>query len=218
MRRGLTLVELLVTITVLSVAALLVIPSMSQTGVLRIQAAVRTITSDIAFAQTEAMAFQSRRGIYFGVTPVDEAGTAFASGNGYVVCEPTGSELTTDNVQQYMLYLPEDPSKPFARTFDNEMLYGGAEIESAEFDGGSALFFDELGGPLAALDSTEPGSGGVIRIVAEDFGLEYELTVEAMTGRVDVNRVDDDAPEEDEGGDGGGDDSGFDVEDHDAET
>ncbi len=66
MRRGLTLIELLVTVTVLSIAVALVIPSVSQTGVLRVQAAVRTIASDIAAAQTEAMAFQSRRAIYFG--------------------------------------------------------------------------------------------------------------------------------------------------------
>ena len=199
-RRGLTLIELLVTVTVLSIAVALVIPSVGQTGVLRVQAAVRTIASDIAAAQTEAMAFQSRRAVYFGAVATDDAGSSFVAGNGYVVLEPTGTSLDLDNLQDYMLYMPESPGEPFARAFDGDR-YGGAQITSADFDGNPFLAFDELGGPLRSLSTGEPGSGGTILLEAPDFGVAYEVSVEAMTGRVDINLVEE---SEDEGEDDDG--------------
>lgn len=197
-RRGLTLIELLVTVTVLSIAVALVIPSVGQTGVLRVQSAVRTIASDIAAAQTEAMAFQSRRAIYFGVVPVDAEGSAFVAGNGYVVVEPTGTSLTIDNLSQYMLYMPESPGKPYARVFDGGMRYGGAIIDDADFDGNPYLAFDELGGPLKSLSTGQPGAGGTITITAPDFGVAYAITVEAMTGRVDIDLIEGDSAADDD--------------------
>ena len=185
-RRGLTLIELLITVTVLSIAVALVIPSINSTGALRVQSAVRTIASDIALAQTEAMAFQTRRALYFGAVPTDPSGSAFESGNGYAVVEPTGNTLGMDNLANYRLYMPENAGTVFARTFADDTRYGGAEITDANFDGKVYLAFDELGGPLKSLASSEPGSGGTIHIDSPGYGVAYTITVEAMTGRVDV--------------------------------
>lgn len=195
-RRGLTLIEMLITIAVLSIAVTLIVPSMNSTGVVRVQSALRTIASDITTAQTEAMAYQVRRGIWFGVVPTQVSGeTTFTAGNGYVVVEPTGSELTMGTLRDYMLYLPEDPTRPYARRFDGDSAFGGAVIAGATFDSGSALYFDELGGPLASLNGTTPGSGGVIRVEALRFGRIYEVRVEAMTGRVEIVRIEDENEE-----------------------
>ncbi|MBX3362550.1 MAG: type II secretion system protein [Phycisphaeraceae bacterium] len=49
--RAYTLIEVLVVVTVLGIAAALVIPEMSSAHSLRVQASVRTIVSDITFAQ-----------------------------------------------------------------------------------------------------------------------------------------------------------------------
>lgn len=185
-RRGLTLIELLITVTVLSIAVAIAIPSISQTGVLRVQSAVRTIASDIALAQTEAMAYQTRRALYFGAVSADTTGSSFETGDGYAVVEPTGTSLAMDNLQDYRLYMPDHPAEVFARNFANDTRYGGAEITDADFDGHVYLAFDELGGPLKSLDSTEPGSGGTVRVESEGYGVAYTITVEAMTGRVDV--------------------------------
>jgi prepilin-type N-terminal cleavage/methylation domain-containing protein len=185
-RRGLTLIELLITVTVLSIACAIAIPSISQTGVLRVQSAVRTIASDIAQAQTEAMAFQTRRALFFGAVASDPSGSAFKAGNGYAVVEPTGTSLALDELQNYRLYMPEDPGVAYARSFANDTRYGGAEIVDADFDGQVYLAFDELGGPLKSLATPEPGSGGTVRIESPGYGVAYVITVEAMTGRVDV--------------------------------
>lgn len=201
MRRGLTLIEMIITIAVLSIAVTIIVPSMNSTGVVRVQAALRMIASDIATAQTEAMAYQVRRGIWFGVKPVEEAGeTTFTNGNGYVMLEPTGTELTMGTLRDYMLYMPNDPSRPYARVFEGDSAFGGAVISSATFGSGSALYFDELGGPLASLSGTAPGSGGVIRVDAEQYGRSYEIRVQAMTGRVEIVRVTAEGEEESGGG------------------
>ena len=65
-RSGFTLIEVLIVVTLMGIAASLLIPSMGQTGVLRVQASVRTIVSDIIYIQGESVAYQARRAIWFG--------------------------------------------------------------------------------------------------------------------------------------------------------
>ena len=91
-RHGFTLIELLITIAVLSIGMLLVIPSMAGTGVLRVQSVARTIVSDISFAQADAMAYQTRRMIWFGKVPdaPSDGGWSFQDGSGYAIAEVNG--------------------------------------------------------------------------------------------------------------------------------
>jgi type II secretory pathway pseudopilin PulG len=186
---GLTLVELLITITVLAISVALVIPQMSQTGVLRVQSAVRTITSDIALAQTEAMAYQTRRAVYFGVVVAPGGDLAFEEGNGYAVFEPTTEDLTLANMASYALFLPEKRGEAYARGFDNSSAYGGAMIEEASFDGQPVLLFDELGGPISSVETGATGNGGQVIVRSDAYGVGYSITVEAMTGRVTVDLI-----------------------------
>ncbi len=188
--RGLTLIEILVTVAVLSLAVAMAIPSMSQTGVIRVQSAVRTIASDVALAQTEAMAFQSRRAVFFGAVLDDPSVPTFRSGNGYAVVEPTGTSLSMETLGQYALTLPENRTRPFARNFSTQDVFGGAEIANADFDGDAVLIFDELGGPLRDLSGPSPSAGGTVEVRAPALDLLYRLTVQPMTGQLRVERVD----------------------------
>ena len=201
-RKGLTLIELLVTVAVMSVTAALVIPSMSSTGVLRVQAAARTVVSDITLAQTEAMAFQVRRGIYFNAVPDGNGG--YEEGNGYVVSEPTSLRLTLGNMSGYELAHPENATGTYARNFGAKPdRFAGAVITEAEFDGEPVLYLDELGAPMRFGTATAggdpealPGNGGAITIEAPGLSVGYRVTVDTMTGRVDVVRIDLDEEED----------------------
>ena len=193
---GFTLVELLVTVVILGIAAAMVIPQMNQTGVLRVQAAVRTITSDITLAQTEAMAFQTRRALYFGVVSVPGPEITFEAGNGYAVLEPTAEGLTIENLPNYVMFMPENRGLPYARSFTGLKQFGGASIEEASFDGAPNLLFDELGGPIASLEDGETGNGGSVVVRSDAFNVGYQITVEAMTGRVTVDRIEEDEDDE----------------------
>ncbi len=184
--RAFTLIELLITVAVLGLAGALVIPAMTSTGALRVQSAVRTMVADMTFAQGDAMAFQSRRAIWFGKVPLaTSSGWEVVSGNGYVLTQVNGAEL---NLETDLIYDPGDPDRPLGRNFDDEM-YGGATITAADFNGDVLLIFDELGGPIAELDGPDPGNGGTVQVDGIDSS--YLVTVLPFTGRITVERIED---------------------------
>jgi prepilin-type N-terminal cleavage/methylation domain-containing protein len=163
-RGGYTLIEVLVVITLLGIAGALVVPSLGQTNVLRVQAAVRSIVSDINFAQSDALARQRSRAVLFDV-----------ENNIYSVLEVHGATLNpqTDTIQMTNLNLHH--------------IYHDTRLVAAAFDGTNALVFDELGGPVAGPGSSNPGAGGSITVTGS--GAEFRINVEAYTGRVSVVRV-----------------------------
>ncbi len=182
--RAFTLIELLVTIGVLGIAAALVIPSMSSTNGLRVQAAVRLVIADIAFAQSDAMAYQARRCIQFNrVARPNGASFSYEAGNGYTLAEPTGSVL---DLTAHAMFDPSRPTQPLSRSLD-EGQFGGASISGVNISGGSLLVFDELGGPVTTLTGNEPASG-TIDITAP--GEAFRITIAPYTGLVTVARQD----------------------------
>jgi prepilin-type N-terminal cleavage/methylation domain-containing protein len=181
-RRGFTLLELLAVVTILGIAAALLIPSMSQTGILRVQAAVRTIISDITFAQADAVAFQERRAIVFDVDT-----------SSYRLVQVPGDTI---DVELNTMYDPGRENGRYIVNF-NDAIFGGARITAVNFDGGNTLIFDALGGPVADAAGDEPGSGGTITVVGS--GSTFTIGIEAFTGRVTATRVE--APPGNDGGD-----------------
>jgi prepilin-type N-terminal cleavage/methylation domain-containing protein len=170
-----TLIEILISIAILGIASAMVIPAMGETGVLRVQAAVRTIIADITLAQSDAVAFQERRAILFDVPT-----------STYRLLEVPGDTLEPDTNTMY------DPGRPgglYIVDFLNDR-FGGSRITEVDFDDQPYLIFDALGGPVRSPDSNEPGNGGTIRVTGS--GSIFVITVEAFTGRVTVTR--DDAP------------------------
>jgi prepilin-type N-terminal cleavage/methylation domain-containing protein len=189
MRRGITLIEILIVVTLLGIAGALVIPSMAQVGVLRIQSALRTIVSDLTFAQSDALAAQARRVIVFGVVMQQDPGTGVwnpvNTNRGYTVFSPPPGAAAVDMNNDWMPD-PDNPGRPFTRDLSDPM-FGGAAIQSANFDGVPSLIFDELGGPVMNLTGDEPGAGGFVRLISPEF--TYDVRVEPYTGRVTVVRV-----------------------------
>lgn len=177
-RRGYTLVEVLIVVTVMGIAGALVIPSMGGAGVLRVQAAVRAVVSDIAFAQSDSLAFQTGRAVLFPENT-----------NGYSLVEVRGSNIDASTDLMY------------SNGFQNAQ-YGDARIVSVNLAGsdGRTLIFDELGSPVTAAGGSTPASNGTI--VIEGSGQRYTLTIEGYTGRVSVVRTEI-LPESGGGGGGG---------------
>lgn len=171
-------------VVILGIAGALVIPSMSQTGVLRVQAAVRAIVADITYLQGEAVAYQGRRVIWFGKVAERQGGAwTFVDGNGYTLAEVNGPTL---NLELDFLPDPDNPSAPYSRNFDEDR-YGGATIGLVDFNGGALLIFDELGGPVEQLDGPDPGDGGTVTIDGQ--GSQWLVAVQAYTGRVTVTKT-----------------------------
>lgn len=171
-RRAFTLIEILIVVVIMGIAGALVIPSMGEAGVLRVQGAVRSLVADITFAQADAVAFQERRAVCF-----DQANSTYA-----VVAIP-GSTI---DVANNTLYDTSRPDGKYACDLKDPR-FGNTRITAVDFGAGSRnLIFDSLGGPVATASGNTPGPGGTIRI--SGMNQDFLVTVEAFTGRVTVTR------------------------------
>ena len=169
--RAYTLIEVLVVVVILGIAGAMIIPAMGSTGILKSQAALRSIVADITFAQCDAVAFQEKRAVVFDIT-----------NSAYSLVQVPGNTVDAASNTMY------DPTKPrgvWTVNFAADSRWGDARITAADFGSGSrTLIFDGMGGPVADASSNNPGPGGTIRVAAA--GASWTITVEAFTGRVTV--------------------------------
>ena len=161
--RAYTLIEMLIVVVILGIAAAILIPSMQSMGVLRVQAAVRTIVADITEAQSDALAEQKGRAMVF-----------HPSQNRYSIVEINGSTIdeTLDTVRSTTIKGGD---------------FGDSTIASADFNGGSTLIFDEMGAPVTTPGGNTPAPNGVIKVTGSEQA--FTITVEAYTGRITVKRT-----------------------------
>ncbi|MBL8761699.1 MAG: type II secretion system protein [Phycisphaerae bacterium] len=161
--RAYTLIELLIVILVLGIAAALIVPSMGGTGSLRVQAAVRTIVADLTETQSDALAFQKGRAIVFDPDT-----------NSYSMVDVNGAELDVEN-------------DLIRRTVIQGAEFGDARIASVDCDDDTTLVFDEMGSPVQEPMGSDPAANG--KIVVQGSGQEFTITIEAYTGRITVART-----------------------------
>ena len=163
---GYTLIEVLITVTIMGLAAAIVVPNMMQGGSLGVQAGARMIIADLLFAQNEAMAQQSTRRVVFNTSDNSYRVEKYDAGASAWVLEFNPSEGLGNNQQNYEV------------DFDEDGRFRGIQIVRADFNGLSTIEFDDLG---------NPSSGGTVRLKFEDH--EYEIRVAPFTGRVTVEKV-----------------------------
>ncbi|MBS0189370.1 MAG: type II secretion system protein [Planctomycetes bacterium] len=162
-RSGYTLVEVLIVVTVLGIAAAMSVPAFSQTGVFRVQASLRTIVSEITELQSDALAMQQSRAIVFDVAK-----------NSYTMCRVPGTSV--------------DPAVDgISTTVLTSALYGNAAIRNVNFNNGQTLIFDELGAPVTAAGSNTPAPDGSLEIIGS--GQTFKITVQGYTGRIVVTKT-----------------------------
>jgi prepilin-type N-terminal cleavage/methylation domain-containing protein len=166
-RSGYTLVEVLITVAILAIAAAMVIPSFGSTDVLRVQAGVRSIVADLTTAQSDALAYQRGRAVVF------EPGT-FPNGRSYRILEVRSTTLDPDL----------DSLSETRFTGDT---FGDAAIIDGEFAHPNTIIFDEMGSPVDAPEGTNAAPNQWIDI--RGSGQTYRITVEAYTGRITVSQI-----------------------------
>lgn len=171
-RPGYTLIELLIVVGVLGLAAALLVPSIGQPDTLTIQGAVRRLIGDISFAQSDALAQQENRRIQF-----------YSDGTGYILLRPP-YDPNTDFV--YDPLARQDNGGAYIVDFEQDERFAGLSISSVNLDGGADyLTFDELGGTVSG--GGGPGTGGTITI--ESANATYQITVAPFTGKLTVQKL-----------------------------
>jgi len=170
-RRGFTLIEILVTVAILGIASTLVIPYMSNLPSFETEAATREIVADLSYAQSDAMARQTKRRVLF-----ESDGSGYRLlGDGFVSNQDELYDPIAHNGdQQYII------------NFTTDERFQNVVIESADFDSGNLFItYDELGGPIDS--SGGPSTGGTIVVKGKDE--KFQISVAPFTGRITVTKL-----------------------------
>lgn len=184
-RRAYTLVEMVVVIAVLGIAGMMLIPNLIDRDTFAIQAAARTVVSDIVFAQSDALANQEYRRVQFIESELSETGYS-----GFCIIRVTPSTFThpfdpdtADYVYDPMASASEDGR--YIIDFMGDSRFGNVKITSVDLDSGmDYTTFDEFGGSVSSSGGV-PGTGGQIELEGGD-GSRYRITVAPFTGKTTV--------------------------------
>lgn len=122
-----TLVEVLVVVMIMGIAAALVVPQLLNAGQMTIQAASRMVMSDVLYAQNEAIARQTERRVVFDV-----------DNNSYSLTDESGTTLS-------VTWMPAG----YTIDFDDDKRFSGVTLTAVDFGGSTTLAFDELGAPTS---------------------------------------------------------------------
>ncbi len=123
-RCAFTLVEIIVVLVILAIAATVVVPYATGTSSIQASSAARLIMSDLEYAQNQAITTQTPVSVTFSV-----------SGNSYTVSNASGTLIHPISKQAYVV------------DFDTLSGFGNVSVSEADFGGASNVTFDALGAP-----------------------------------------------------------------------
>lgn len=166
---GFTLVEILMVVVILGIVAGIIIPQIGSRDDLKLAAAARGIIADLSYAQSQAIATQTKQFVVFGQTQ-------------YSIRRQNGATLQ----------VVDHPINPGSFLVDySQGALAGVAITECDFDGQVTIGFDELGSPMAYNLSTKVlstlTSTGTIRI--QSGGQSLTIHIEPYTGEMSVSRV-----------------------------
>jgi prepilin-type N-terminal cleavage/methylation domain-containing protein len=180
LRRGYTLIEVLIVVTILGLAGALLVPYLSSKGDFDTQAAVRALIADITFAQSDALANQGFRRVHF-----------FDDGTGWCLVRVAEDDLAEPFDPAVADYVYDPLASNAERgsyivNLQESQRVSSVRVQAVDLDGGKrAITFDELGGTVGA--GGLPGTGG--RIVLTSPQATYQVDVSPVTGKVRVTRL-----------------------------
>lgn len=164
---GFTLIEIIIVVVILGIAALLAIPMMGTAANIQVKSAANMIAADLEYARSMAITTQQRHSVVF-----NSATESYEVHNslGAVIAHPvkTGSILSV--------------------SFPGNSDLSRVVIESAVFDDDTdgAVTFDYLGSPYKGLTTDAASSlvSGIITLKADTFSMTVEI--EPVTGYITI--------------------------------
>jgi len=162
---GFTLVELLIVIAIIMIAALTAIPMMSSAASMQIRSAANMLTADLEYAKSMSIS----RGQNYSV----------------VFDKNTESYRIEDQDGNVILH-PVKKGFPYEINFSTDGRLNKVDIVEVDFDPGSdnTITFDYLGSPYSGPVISSPLNSGVISLQAG--GATTTVTVEAVTGFISI--------------------------------
>ena len=169
---GFTLVELIIVVVILSIAALIAVPMMSNAADIQVRAAANKIAADLDYVKSMAITHLGRYYIIF-----------FETDESYEIREYPSNDVI------------EHPVNPglFVVDFSTDGRMSRVNIASAEFDSGSsvsnAIMFDYLGSPYSGTNSSLV-TGQITLQDKQTGNFKLYVNIERVTGYVTITSPD----------------------------
>ena len=162
-RSGFTLIEIIIVIAILAIAAMTAIPLMSSGGSVQIRSAANMIAADLEYARSMAIS----RGQYYSVE-------FFEGAESYQI-EDQNNVVISHPVKRGFDYII---------SFQNDSRLNKVDITNVNFNGTAGVQFDSLGSPYD-LNKNDLNSQGIISLNAN--GPTATITVEPVTGYISIS-------------------------------
>ena len=159
--RGFTVIEILIVVVIIGIAAMIAVPMMSSAGSIQIRAAANMIAADLEYAKSMAIS----RGQNFSV-----------------VFDKSIESYSIKNQDGDIIPHPVKKGFDYVINFQSDSRLNRVDIVDADFDATSEIKFDYLGIPYSG-DGT-PLNNGIITLQAA--GITKKITVEPVTGYITI--------------------------------
>ncbi len=161
-RHGFTMIEMVVVMAILAIAAAIVVPMMSSAGTMQVRAAVNMIAADLEYAKSMSISRGQRYSVVFDKT-----------NETYRIIDDSGTTI------------PHPVKKGFLYTIDfrADSRIDRVDIFDANFDGTDRVSFDYMGSPFNGTGTNL--NSGVVTLRAGT--VTRTINVEPVTGYVSIS-------------------------------
>jgi len=159
------MIELLIVVAILAIAAAIVVPMTSSAGSTQLRAALSMVAADLEYAKSMSISRGQRYAVIFDKT-----------NETYRIADESGTTI------------PHPIKKGFFYTvsFRSDGRLGQVDLADANFDGAAAVSFDYLGSPYRGTGvAAPPLNSGVITLGAA--GATRTVQVEPVTGFITIS-------------------------------
>ncbi|MFB0525158.1 MAG: GspH/FimT family pseudopilin [Phycisphaerae bacterium] len=163
--RGFTVIEILIVVVLIGIAALIAVPMMSSAASIQIRAAANMIAADLEYAKSMAIS----RGQNFSV-----------------VFDENTESYQIENQAGTVIPHPVKKGFDYAIDFGNDSRLDRVDIVDADFDPDSSqtITFDYLGSPYSGAGTSSPLNSGTITLQAG--GITKRVRVVPVTGYISI--------------------------------
>jgi type II secretion system protein H len=159
---GFTLIEVILVVLIIGIAAAVVVPMMSSAGSLQIRAAANMVAADLEYAKSMAISRGQPYSVVFDKTTEK-----------YQVVDQNNNVITH----------PVKKGFNYVIDFRNDGRLDQVDIFNVSFDGTSKVTFDYLGSPYNG--SGSPLNSGVVTLRSQ--GITKTVSVEPVTGFISTS-------------------------------
>lgn len=169
-----TLIEIIVTMVILAVVALIAVPMMSGAATMQVRGAVNRLAADIEYAKNMAITHQRPFTVVFD--------NSAATTNGYKVQDSGGVIMHPVSRQDFVVAFADERSVSRVRIPADGVSIVSIDPTSSD----NAITFDYLGTPYSGLNTVNSLNSGQITLSDTTGNTSLNVVVEPMTGYVTI--------------------------------